>query len=177
MNRFLFLLFFFTTSFMSAQVVAGSNNSTSNSVAPNEFFILDIEPNNFSIDLSALSPSEAGQEYFFSSNSEKWLNYTSSVPFGDVRTISVSVTGSLSGLSLSLTVSPCTSCFGVFGVPVGTVVLGSTPQNVINGIGGSYTGNGPNLGHNLIYSLSITNYAQILASNNNLTIIYTITDL
>ena len=171
------ILLLLTSSFSYGQVVAGTNNSSSNTVTPFEFFLIDIEPDNFAIDLSPTSPSEAGESIVFSTNTEKWINYTSSVPLGETRSVSVSATGLVPGINMSVLAAACSGCTGSSGTPSGALILSATPQSLITAIGGVFTGDGLNSGHNITYSISVSNLSLVSAANNNVTVIYTITDL
>ncbi len=66
---------------------------------------------------------------------------------------------------------------GQFGRSSCTVQLANYPQNIINNIGGSYSGTGVGNGHQLLYYLEITNYSLLdFEDANTLTIVYTLTD-
>ncbi|MBN1822326.1 MAG: hypothetical protein JW833_16515, partial [Prolixibacteraceae bacterium] len=57
--------------------------------------------------------------------------------------------------------------------------LSSSSQEVITGIGSSYTGNGSGNGHNLTYALELTSnddYDELVQGNTSITVTYTLTD-
>ena len=149
-----------------------------------EIVLLDIEPNNTSITLTLDQPTDAGAPVTTSTNgtnNTKWLNYSSCIsPSTTPRTISVQITNGTipDGLNLTLQASNVSGIGqGVLGTPSGLITPSNTPQILISGIGGAFTGTGSNNGHQLTYSLSIDNY-NLLDANNSATIeiTYTITE-
>lgn len=164
-------------SFPSLAQLTGSANT---SVTLSEVAMMDIEPNNSAISLTLNSPSEAGLPVTNGVNANsKWINYSSAVSVGETRTISAQIsTGSVpAGTIIQLTASGISTGAGTRGSSAGTINLSSSPQVIINGIGGSYTGTGVNNGHSLTYNLVIQNYSQLdNASTNVLSILFTISD-
>jgi hypothetical protein len=146
--------------------------------------LLDIEPSSSSFTLSLSNPTEAGNPASTGSaatNNSNWLNYSVALPpVGSLKSVYVQIiSGSLpAGTSLSLAASAFSgSGSGTFGSPAGSIVLSTTSQALITGIGRSFTGNGINNGHRLTYTLSVVNYAQLnYSQSSNLQIIYTISD-
>ena len=146
-----------------------------------EIAILDIEPNTNAFTVSLNAPNEAGASALLTNNNTtKWINYSSSFPTsGANRTILVNTLSTVpSGLNLNLMASNYSgSGAGTMGVSNGTIALSTSPQVLISGIGRGYTGDGENNGHQLSFSLSITDFALLDANNSkSVTVIYTITD-
>lgn len=146
-----------------------------------EMAILDIEPNTNSFTVSLDAPDEAGASAVFTNtNTTKWVNYSSSFPTsGSNRTILVNTQSAVPpGLNLNLTAANYSgSGVGTMGVSNGTIALSTSSQVLISGIGRGYTGDGANNGHQLSFSLSITDFALLAANNSKtVTVIYTITD-
>jgi hypothetical protein len=66
---------------------------------------------------------------------------------------------------------------GTLGTSSGLVTLSTTAATIITGIGGAFTGNGPNNGHKLTISLVVNTYANLSAITNiPVVITYTITE-
>jgi len=124
---------------------------------------------------------------FNETNNSIWINYSSiigskSEPFR-VVTVQISNGEVLKGLNLYAKASKdADKGDGKVGNPVGEKkVLTHNPVVLINYIGSSYTGVGVNRGHNIEYSLEVTNEKDLyskLNSNNiePLTITYTLSD-
>jgi len=179
-NFFLFL-FFITCSFCQ-QLLSQSSARHSICVTIPEIAILDIEPNNTPINLSLNIPTESGEGMSIAKeDATKWLNYTSAIaPSGASRSIAAQISGNNfpAGLQLYLEASNYTgSGGGTLGKSTGKMALDTSPKTIINDIGRSYTGNGHNNGHQLIYSLAITDYEQLSGTTSEeMTIIFTITE-
>ena len=129
--------------------------------------ILDIEPASISeITLMLTADSEAGAEinYADAVNNDLWLNYTSAYATGNNnRSITVQIVSGTIPAGVNLSLSPSAysgNGQGSFGTPV-SLNLSALPQTVISGIGRCYTGDGQNNGHQLNYSLSISNYQDL----------------
>lgn len=148
-----------------------------------EIAMLDIEPDNTALNLSFIIPTEAGLPIVTANASAntKWLNYTNSLsPVVPGRSIEVQVSnGNIpDGVEILVDVSAYSgNGAGVFGIPSGTITLSTSPQVCISGIGGSYTGNGSNNGHQLSYSLGITDYDILDADQTgSLELMFTLVD-
>lgn len=141
--------------------------------------LLDVEPRG-SITLNFNAPTQAGQPIVSpSSNTDKWLNYTSALAIGGVsRSITAAINRTIPGVQIRLQAASATGIgAGVRGVSSGEIILSTVPQSIITGIGGAFTGSGPNNGHRLSFNLSILDYQNLSASDNNIIIIqYTISD-
>jgi len=135
--------------------------------------------NSSSLSISFQLPSIAGAPFGSSTtDNSKWLNFTSAVPPNITRNISAQIiSGSVpSGVRLKLQTSTVAGGAGVLGSPVTLIYPNSIPQNLIMGIGGSYTGIGVGKGYNLTFLLEILDYSLLRSSTSSLTIIYTIAD-
>lgn len=141
--------------------------------------LMDIEPTgNFTLNFTA--PTEAGNPLGNPTpNTSKWVNYTSAIaPGGLTRKITASVNKIIDGVNIRLQAAAASgSGGGVLGTSSGQVTLTTTPVTIISGIGGAFTGNGANNGHNLTISLTTNTYANLLAqANTAIVIVYTITE-
>lgn len=142
--------------------------------------ILDIEPIPTAFTLNLTAPTEAGNPAVSTVNNSKWINFTSAVPLGTTRRITVQYFGILpSGLNIRLNTSAYSgSGAGPRGNAVSLITLSAVSQTVINNIGGAFTGNGSSNGYNLSYSLTISNYSllRFQSSPSPITITYTMID-
>ncbi|GAB3165449.1 hypothetical protein [Telluribacter humicola] len=163
------------------------NNSANHNVAITipEVALLDIESSTSTsaVTLAAKHSGEAGDPISFTgvSNSDLWLNYSSIVSTTNTaRKITAQLTGAVpAGVQLKVVAGSSTTGGGTRGTAAASgVVLSATPQDLINGIGSSYTDNGANKGHQLTYSLSLVddaNYANLrFDQTNTVQVTYTI---
>ena len=149
-----------------------------------ELAIMDIEPSNTSISLGVSSPLEAGEGLRITeagTDDSKWLNYSSSLASNATsRSISVQVSsGSIpTGLDLCLEASAYTgNGDGETGYPTGKLILSKTPQVLLSGIGGCYTGDGTYNGHQLTYSIQFNDqYDFDFSLASTIEVTFTITD-
>ena len=137
--------------------------------------LLDIEPAG-NISFSFVAPTEAGNALKNPSpNTTKWLNYTSAIPTGgSTKIVTASVNNTIPGIDIKLLAGPATGVgAGTLGSSVGQITLSTTGKTIISGIGGAYTGNGSNNGHQLTISLSAnsSDYSLIKAQTNTQIII------
>lgn len=173
---------------VQAQAQDHTSGSHSFSIVIPEVAILDIESSQSpSITLQAKAPTQAGDVLTFGqSNRDLWINYSSIV--GAATRTSRKVTAQIAsgivpdGISINLVATtPAGAGGGKLGVPVsGGIILTTTAQDLIVGIGSSYTGNGPGNGHQLIYTFQATGpdaYHRLrFDQSTTLGIMYTITD-
>ncbi|KAA2224892.1 hypothetical protein FW780_12050 [Chryseobacterium sediminis] len=141
--------------------------------------LMDIEPTgNFTLNFTA--PTEAGNALGNPTpNTSKWVNYTSAIaPGGLTRKITASVNKVIAGVNIRLQAAAASGAGGgTLGTSAGQVTLTTTPVTIISGIGGAFTGNGANNGHNLTISLTTNTYANLIAqANTAIVIVYTITE-
>lgn len=141
--------------------------------------LMDIEPAG-SIALNFTAPTEAGNPLANPvPNTTKWINYTSAIASGGLaRRITAAVNPVIPSLNIRLQAAAASGAGGgTLGTSSGQVILTATPITIISGIGGAYTGNGVNNGHNLTISLVPNTYSGLSAkANNTVTITYTITE-
>lgn len=133
---------------------------------------------NSAVNLTGTS-SLAGNPISFTTNTTKWIYFTSAVvSTGATRTITAQITsGSIpSGMNLKLTTKPVSGTgLGSRGTNVSSSInLSSSPQTIISLIGGGYTGQGSSDGYNLKFELDIIDFSKIRAENTSLTITFTI---
>ncbi len=147
--------------------------------------LLDIEPNNSTITLVAGTPINPGEELNTGEgvDNSKWINYTSTSSLSNPtkNVIIEIIQGQVpSGMEVRVTASEYSgnSGDGNFGISAGTVSLGVTPKIIISNIGGAFTGDKKNNGHQLIFSLHIINYEEMNEMNNNdmILVSYTLMD-
>jgi hypothetical protein len=153
-----------------------------------EVALLDIESNNSNaITLNATVPTEAGEKVEFNqTNSDLWLNYSSIVGKNSSRQVTVQITdGDVpSGIDLTVVAKKYEgNGEGTIGEVVEkAIILNDKKANdIINGIGSAYTGNGATNGHNLTYKIAQSDDKDAYANLNfeestTLTITYTLTD-
>ena len=166
------------------QEVKAQPNLVFNVLIP-EIALVDVEPegnNNISLDLTPPSEAGLGASGTSAHNNSLWLNYTSSKSAGGPsRSIYVQAIGTIpSGVQIKLQASARSGAggAGVFGTPLFTpVILNNSPQLLISGIGGCYTGNGIGFGHQLHFSIEISDYSFLdIPGNSDVHISYTIAD-
>jgi hypothetical protein len=169
---FIFLCGYQTLCFPQAGANIGVNLS---SVA-----LLDIEPKGGIINLKFEQPSEAGKALQnIESNDTKWLNFTSALPLGSSRQISVQITsgGIPSGYGIILETFSFTGVgAGILGNNTPSVNLSNSPIRIIDNIGGAFTGDGLNNGYKLKFSLIVNDYSLLKNGRNVYSIIFTLTD-
>jgi hypothetical protein len=150
--------------------------------------ILDLESsgNVGAIQLEAAAPNEAGLPLDLSKsvNSEIWINYSSIIgkktePKRDV-TVEITDGNVPDGLKIVLQASKdAGQGEGTVGEPLGDLDLSNAAQKLIGGVGSAYTGNGPNAGHNLTYTLKLIEgkYADLdFDQTGSITVTFTLTD-
>lgn len=149
-----------------------------------EVALVDIEPGaDNSIHFTILPGTESGGSLSAeqSSNNSLWLNYSSALPANlNSRSITAEVSqGAVpKGIKLFLEASPFSnSGNGQRGSSSGRIELSNQPRSIISGIGNCYTGDGTGSGHQLTFTLEISDYTEIeTAGENNFIVIYTLTD-
>jgi hypothetical protein len=173
-SLFIFMVLLISGRALMAQT-SGSGNIT---LTLPTVALLDIHPaGNISMNFSA--PTEAGNPLGNpTSNNTKWLNYTSAVSVGNTRIITASVNQMIPGINIRLQAGAAAgSGGGARGTSAGLVTLITTPATIISGIGGAFTGDGTNNGHQLTLSLVPGTYANIIAQSYSVIITYTISGL
>jgi hypothetical protein len=142
---------------------------------------MDIEPNNSGITLSLDPPTEAGNQTQNNTDNSKWINYSSAIePGGSNRQILAQITaGSLpSGVELRLTASGYVGGGqGAFGTSTSTIIISSSPQAIVTGIGRTFTGNGVSNGHQLNYELAVDDFGSLDSDDSQIiTVTFTMVD-
>ena len=154
-----------------------------------EVALLDLESaGDKTITMGPEAPKEAGDALDFSNqtNADLWINYTSVVGSKSEpsRDITVQITSGTVPSGMVLSVSSAKDAGmgdGQMGTPGEVITLDATAQQIISGIGSSYTGNGVMKGHQLSYNLALDSKKGAYASldydqANTLAITYTLTD-
>lgn len=144
--------------------------------------LVDIEPSaNKNITIGYVAPTEAGNPIVADDPDETlWLNY-SFIPTEEDVTAKITVVASdvIAGMDINLEAAAHNGTGGgTFGTPVGEITLTTSAQDFITGIEASWTGNGNTNGHQLTYSLDVSNaanYADLFATASTVvTVTYTI---
>lgn len=174
-NRLLYICILWFP-FSSAAQLTGSKNVT---LTLPTVALLDIEPTGL-INMNFTAPTEAGNPLVNPTpNTSKWLNYTSAIAAaGSNRIITASISKIVPGIDIKLSTANATvGGGGTLGTPNGQIILTTIAQTIISGIGGAYTGNGVNFGHQLTFTITPNNYATLSSANSTSIIIrYTISD-
>lgn len=159
----------------------GFAQNTTVSFTLNPIALLAIESSsgtNITFQFSA--PSEAGSSIQLpANNNNNRINITSAITAGSTRRVDVQMLGTLpTGTRLKLqTTGPTASAVGNVGaVSNGNLYLSSSPQTIINNVGGGHTTNGVNRGFRLDYSMEIQDYSQLRTSNQTVQILFTLAD-
>lgn len=132
----------------------------------------------------ALSPShstEAGDPLDFTgmTNNLLWLNYSSIVPSGVTRKVTVELSTTVpAGMSMELTPGSPTTGAGERGIAAVGLSPDDDPSDVVTGIGSCYTVDGVGNGVNLVYDLDIDagSYGTMVADAHVIDVTYTLTD-
>ena len=142
--------------------------------------LLDIETGTENFTLHLEHSGNPGEPLTNDTYDATWINYSCSLaPGSSLRNISAHISSGemLSGTEILLTAGQYSgSGAGEHGVSTGTITLSSSPQNIIENIGGAFTNNGVNNGHQLTYELNINSYRHLNHENSTLTINFTLTD-
>lgn len=166
--------------FLSFSSAGQSSGSRTVSITLPTIAILDIHPKG-NITLNFTAPTEAGSPLTNPSNNSKWLNYTSAITAGgSSRSISASINNTIPGMNIRLQASAAMGLGGgIRGTSAGLVTLTTTPTTFISGIGGAYTGDGVNNGHQLTISVvPSSSYGSISAqTSTSIVVTYTISSI
>ncbi len=164
---------------VSCRISAQSTGNRTVAVTLPVVTLMDVEPSG-PITLSYSAPADAGRPVALPSvNMTKWVNYTSAIALGGIsRRITASVNQMIPGVDIKVQASGASgSGGGTLGIPSTQLTLTTAAQTIISGIGGAFTGNGANNGHQLSISLTTNTYANLSARTNTPVIItYTITE-
>lgn len=178
---------------VSAQGNSGNNGNNGNSSANHD---ITVEIPSYSlvgisstaaITLEPGAPTEAGDGLDFSASStidnSIWLNYSSILSGTEANSISVEMVGDElpTGVTIELEAAEdAGNGDGEVGGSAGVITLDADGHDVITGIGNCYTGKGGNSGHQLTYTLKMSDsegtYAALVSGTYDMTITYTITE-
>lgn len=167
-------------SILSGHIFSQTTGSKNVSLTLPVVTLMDIEPAG-SISLNFTAPTEAGRAIINpTANTTKWINYTSAITSGGAsRKITAKLDTLIPGVNIMVQAGPASGAGGgTLGTSSGLVTLSATAATtIISGIGGAFTGNGTNNGHQLSITISPSNYTNLSASTNNVVVItYTITE-
>lgn len=111
-------------------------------------------------------------------DNSKWLNYNITVipPELPVSVTAEITSGAISeGLQIQLQAGAYNGTGGSNpGIPAGNLILTNIPQVLISNIGTCNTGIGVNVGHQLTYTLSISDYNSVKSSSSTVNVLFTI---
>lgn len=149
-----------------------------------EVALVDIEPGTDNgIDFTIVPSAESGNSPEATESTDKslWINYSSALSNSrNTRKIFAEISsGKLpKGMSIYLQASPYSGLGGgKLGRSTGKIKLTKRARAIITNIGSCYTGDGINNGHLLTFSIKITNYSKLYATEeSDINILYTITD-
>ena len=156
-----------------------------------EIALLDLEAPSTAITLAGTAPTEAGLPMIFedayAKNATIWMNYSSIVKGTLSRKVTVAITDGAvpSGLKLTVLASVASGDgAGSKGTASPALALSGIQQDLVTGIGSTYTGDGANKGRNLTYQLGYatdeaTDYTSLrfVDTAAPLTITYTLSDI
>jgi hypothetical protein len=132
-----------------------------------------------SVALDFAAPFEPGSPIEAVMDDSKWLNYSVTVtPPESPVSISAEITsGTVSeGLQIQLQAGAYNGTGGGDpGTTSGNLILTNIPQVLISNIGTCSTGDGVNVGHQLTYTLSISDYNSVKSSSSTVNVLFTIT--
>lgn len=161
---------------ITTKAQSGAESKVKFTLAP--IALVDIEYSN-PTNLTFLSPTEAGLPLVTPNlNNTNWINYTSAISKNGVkRRITASLNEQIPGVKIKLMAGPAAS-FGAGnkGLSTGQQTLNTSAQTIINEIGGAYTGNGINRGHQLNITAEIDHYENLINTNKTIVVTYTIVE-
>jgi hypothetical protein len=146
--------------------------------------LVDIEPdtdNSIHFTISPATESGASPQINESSNRTLWINYSSALANPqNTRSIVAEITGGglPEGVSLNVEASRHQGIGnGQLGQSAGKVALSNQPKAIITNVGNCFTGDGESNGHQLTFSIEVSDYSKISAANEtSFTILYTLSD-
>jgi len=144
--------------------------------------LVDIEGGNITAAFTTGSTAEAGLALQApANNTTTWLNYSSIKDGSTMKQVKVKADKLVPGLDIKVTAGADAGAgAGAVGTAVvGGVVLSTTDQALVTGIGSAYTGNGTSKGHNLTYSFELksgSDYGNLEKKSHVITVTYTIAD-
>lgn len=174
----------FTLAFVNANAQDSNSDIHTIGITIPAVALVDIEPAaSKNVTMNFTAPIEAGLPLTAAANNDDlWLNY-SFIPSasGIEATVAVKLDILIPGLDINVTVAPhAGGGDGTMGTTAGTLTLTTSDQDIITTIGACYTGDGNTNGHNLTYALDVnggtSNYANLFAAVNSVTVTYTISE-
>ena len=128
--------------------------------------------------LNFTAPFEPGSPIEPVIDNSKWLNYNVTVsPIQIPVSIAVEIaSGTIpEGIQLQVQAGSYIGAGGSHpGISMGNLILKNTSQVLISNIGTCNTGVGINVGHQLTYKMSISDYSNVKSSSSTVNILYTI---
>lgn len=150
-------------------------------ITVNEVALLGLDDNT-AVAFTLGAPAAPGAAFGVtaSSGTIKYLQYTSIVPSGASRTITAEIDASLpDGLGINVAATDAANGCGTLGSSA-DIALGTTPVDIVTGIGSGYTGTGAADGVRLNYSLDAIDCTGeaclIFQDDTTVTVTYTLTD-
>jgi hypothetical protein len=132
-----------------------------------------------SIEMNFTPPTNPGNPISIIMDESKWLNYDITViPPDPFVSITVQIASGTIPPGLQLQIQAGTfqgTGGGIPGTPSGKLTLSDVPQVLIGDIGTCNTGFGAYVGHQLTYTLSISDYSAAQSSLSGVEILFTIT--
>ncbi len=167
--------------FYAISSYAQVEGNTSATFTLSEIALIDLAPNNTTVTLNVVAPTNAGEKAIIvATNNNKWINFSSAVIEGNSRSISIIIEeGQVPpGIYLKLSTARVAGIGkGELGSPSGILTLSSTPQIIVSDIRGAFTGNGENNGYKINYELEIYDYKLLdFDQSATLSITFTLTD-
>ena len=131
-----------------------------------------------SVSMEFAKPISAGSSVMHVIDQSKWMNYNITVtPPAPMYSITASVeAGSMpAGIEIQIEAGPYQGSGGSNpGTSSGPVTLGATPKVIISNIGTCNTGTGPYLGHQITYTLNISDYSAVHSAMASINIHYSL---
>jgi len=129
--------------------------------------------------LTLQSPATGGEVPAGGADSSTYLLYTSTITSATTHRITVALGAGLpTGVRLRLqATAPAGNKAGTLGTPSAALLLSTTTQDLITGIGACYTGTSAGDGARLNYQLSVANWASYKAfAASSVTVTFTMTN-
>ena len=175
------LFFLIVLMFLSAGICWSVSDTTDQSVTLNvdEIAVVDVSGQPGAMYITA--PTTGGQNPLSDLDQTTSLTYTSTVASGSTRTITFQMgssdvvpAGTTLGLGLG---APQEGNQGTPGVQTSAIVITTSAQPVVTGIGSTATGTGTNKGCILGFTFFVNNVGNLVAGENKgITLTYTLTD-
>ena len=159
---------------LAGQIRSATTANTAVSVSIASFCLVAVTSS--SVNLTIANPATPGAVPFNATSTSTYAQYSSTVASGVTRRITAAwATGNSAptGCELQLTATPGSGQ----GTSAGQILVSTTAQNLVTGIGGCATGIGATNGAQLAYTLNINTMTSLVANESkSATIIFTLTD-